>query len=316
MKNFIINLLFFGFTTVTVLFLILISFKSFHSYTSSDMYYSNEFNNAFKNRNYQVLSIGNSKSLSAIDISTLKNQIGMSSVNLAYSSANMSVSKLTLESYLNQCIVIPKMVLLEVSWFSFNNKRTHLHPITGDLFLNDFKLFKHFDKYAFKMKSNIKSCLLNQLRNIFYSNNLTYDVRTKQSSPKKKSYLFKKEKMLTTFPDFTAGIDELLLNDFNQIINMCKRNNIKLILYTAPEDEDYSKNQLDKDLIENVFKNSQNKYENIYYLNYSLGGELWEKKYENWLRDSHHINHKELFTRVFTKDILMKLQKNLTINKL
>tara|TARA_Y100000385_G_C13027848_1_gene609307 strand:- start:371 stop:1309 length:939 start_codon:yes stop_codon:yes gene_type:complete len=305
MKKFVINMLFFGISTITLLFLILISFKTFHIYTNSDMYYGNEFNNAFKNRNYELLSIGNSKSLSAIDMSTLKNEIGMSSVNLAYSSANMSVSKLTLESYLNKCIIIPKIVLLEVSWFSFNNRRTNLQSISGDLFLNDFKLFKHFDKYAFKMKSNIKTCLLNQLRNIFYSNNLTYSVRNKQLSPKKKSYTFKKEKMLTTFPYLTAGIDELLLNDFYQIINMCKRNNIKLILYTSPEDQDYSKNQLDKGLIENVFKNSLNKYKNLYYLNYSLGGGLWKKKYENWLRDSHHINHKELFTKVLTKDIFL-----------
>ena len=114
-----------------------------------------------------------------------------------------------------------------------------------------------------------------------------------------------KEKMLTNFPDFIAGTDELLLNDYYEIINMCKRNNIKLILYTAPEDEDYSKSQLDKGLIENIFKNSKNSYENLYYLNYSFGGDLWKKEYENWLMDSHHLNHKELFTKLFIKDIFL-----------
>ena len=298
-------MLFFVFTTITVFCLILISFKSFHIFTNSKMYYSNEFNNAFNNRNYKVLSIGNSKALSAIDIPTLENGIGMSAVNLAYSSSNLSISKLTLESYLNKCIVKPKMVLLEVSWFSFSNKRTTLHRISGDLFINDLKLFKNFNKYGLKIASNITSALLNQVSNIFYSNSLTYGERNKQLSPNKKSYLFMKEKMLTNFPDFIAGIDELLLNDYYEIINMCKRNNIKLILYTAPEDEDYSKSQLDKGLIENIFKNSKNSYENLYYLNYSFGGDLWKKEYENWLINSHHLNHKELFTKLFIKDIFL-----------
>ena len=197
------------------------------------------------------------------------------------------------------------MVLLEVSWFSFSNKRTTLHRISGDLFINDLKLFKNFNKYGLKIASNITSALLNQVSNIFYSNSLTYGERNKQLSPNKKSYLFMKEKMLTNFPDFIAGIDELLLNDYYEIINMCKRNNIKLILYTAPEDEDYSKSQLDKGLIENIFKNSKNSYENLYYLNYSFGGDLWKKEYENWLINSHHLNHKELFTKLFIKDIFL-----------
>ena len=91
---------------------------------------------------------------------------------LGVRSSNMSISKLILESYLNKCTITPSIVLLEVSWFSFNNKRTDFdHSIAGSLFSNDHKLFlSNFYKYEKSqfiyfsyVKSKIKTILFSFL---------------------------------------------------------------------------------------------------------------------------------------------------------
>ena len=109
--------------------------------------------------------------------------------------------------------------------------------------------------------------------------------------------------MEVIFPDHVAGIDKLLLRDFNSIVDMCKKENIELILFTAPEDEKYSNLQKDINEIKSIYLNTSKSNSNIYYLDYTLGGDLYDKEFEKWLRDSHHINENVLFTKKLLKDI-------------
>ena len=128
-----------------ILIIILLSLASWvHKYAPSKMYYYSEFNKAFNQRDLELIALGNSKLLASIHKKTLEESLGLKSAILGYSSSNISISKLTLESYLNKCLIKPKLVLLEVSWFTFNKERTHFHHISGDLFLKDFKLWENY----------------------------------------------------------------------------------------------------------------------------------------------------------------------------
>jgi hypothetical protein len=61
-----------------------------------------------------------------------------------------------LESYLNNCFKIPEIVLMEVSWFTFNNQRTHFHRIAGDLFVKDPWLWSNYFDYDKGLLMDIK----------------------------------------------------------------------------------------------------------------------------------------------------------------
>lgn len=283
-----------------------------HTFIPNNMYYCNEFNKAFKNGNYDLIAIGNSKLLSSIDGNVLKKELKLSNAILGYSSSDMSISKLTLKSYLDICKIKPKFLLLEVSWFSFNNVRTGFHLIDGNLFLTDPLLFRYFFRYYPKSFNDIKSRTFTQIKYSFikpkyidYSSrhNNVKDINTK-------TYVFNKKNFFKIFPNQKAGINNLLLNDFYDIIKTCEENKIKVILYTAPEDKEYVSMQKDRSKIFDIFYN-MSKRPYVTYLNYTVGGNLYKEDYEKWLENSHHLNENTLFTKVLIKDIqtLPSMQK-------
>jgi hypothetical protein len=291
-----------------------------HEFQPTSMYYNQEFESAFKDKNYfDVVAIGNSKLLSAIDKKTLEENNKHSVVNIGYSSSNISVSKLTLESYLNNCSTNPQLILLEVSWFTFNNKRTHLHGIVGDLFIRDFKLWKnyyHYDSELLlpKIKKSWKTSLKTSLKKIIgikhSSEQTSYADIFKDPSPHSVDYKFDIKEMEVIFPEHVAGINKSLLKDFYSIISMCRNRNIDLILFTAPEDEKYSKLQKDIQEIKNIFVDVAGTNSNVFYLDYSLGGDLYSKSSEKWLLNSHHINENTLFSKKLLGDIKARTHNN------
>jgi hypothetical protein len=305
MKKFIYKTLFFAFAILFFLGATIIICHSDFKFPINERYDANEFNEAFNLGDFNIIAIGNSKMADCLDKDVFNNMNDFSSVFLTNRAANISISKLTLESYLNNCKKIPDIVLLEVSWFSFHRYRTHFEDLGGDLFINDLSLFKYFSKYKAVRPRILKSIYSQLIMQTSFYNKTLFIQPNSTNSTESKSYSFDFEKFITIFPNKTAGVDPELLDDYYSIIDMCKNKNIKLVLFTSPEDEDYSKNQLDKDTIENIFKGSKSRYKNLYYLNYSFGGDFWKKEYENWLRDSHHIYHKDLFSKLLIKDIFL-----------
>lgn len=311
MRKFILTILFFGSMLIVVLATTLFSTHKIikrQEFCASEMYYSEEFDYAFKKNNIDIIALGNSKLLSAIDKKVLEDELNMKSVILGYSSANISISKLILESYLNQCIEKPKIILLEVSWFTFNDRRTDFHPIGTDLLLRDLNLWRNFIKYYPKTMNNLSKVLGYYLIDFFeftedeFKKN--YDINFKEPSPLSKDYVFDQYNFLNIFPDSIAGIDEVLLEDYESIIHLCQSHEIKVVLFTAPEDEMYSSSQLDRMEIKSIFKETEN--QDIVYFDYTLDGDLWNKNYEFWLANSHHVNDKNMFTKVLTNDIRLK----------
>jgi hypothetical protein len=295
-------------TAITLFFLIKITKRL--EFPASDMYYSEEFDYAFKEKNIELLALGNSKLVSALDKSALEDELNLKSAILGYSSANISISKLTLESYLNKCVEKPKMILLEVSWFTFNDRRTRFHSIGQELFLRDLYLWVNVFKYGTEITDNLMSRIMVNLFGLLKSQRegikKSFESRFKENSPFSKDYEFDPVSFLYVFPDSVAGINELLLENYESIINLCNKYDIELVLFSAPEDESYSRLQLDRTEIKRIFQKSSRGNSNVIYLDYTLDGDLWNKNYEMWLRDSQHINNKHMFTKVLTKDIKTK----------
>ena len=314
MQKFLLKVLLFCLSVIIFLILVITLFHNLHFFPINERNKNLEFEKIFSEGNSEMLLIGNSKIGAAINTDVLEKKMNMSSADLHYNAANLAVSKLTLESYLNKCNINPKIVFLEVSWFSFNTKRTTFYHIAGHLFLRDLKLFKHFFRY-----DQISRLITKAIFDILYSKFFPFNKNrpfvvekanndNKQFSINTKDYTFDKKTFIKNFPNQIAGIDSFLLNEYYSIIKMCKEKNIMLIMFSAPEDEEYSKAQLDKDKIKNIFIKSTQSYERLIYLDYTPYGEFWEKKYEFWLRDSHHISKDSLFTEEFTDDILNKIK--------
>lgn len=295
MKKILIRFVWFVLPLLIIIFGSLLFVNNTFRFLPSDLYYYNEFNKVFTEKDYDLVAIGNSKLLASIDKSALSKELNLKSAILGYSSGNISISKLTLESYLNNCTKKPKVILLEVSWFTFNNKRTGFHNFAGELFLNDFKLWCHINKYYPDIKNKITQRFFRQmLAKVCPEKEVSY--KTKSHSGKLKFSLHEFEQL---FPDHYAGIDSSLFEDYNSIVEMCRENHIQLILYTSPESEKYVRNQKDREKIIRIFE----KTPDVLYFNYAFYGSHWENKFEQWLIDSHHLAESYQFTEILSKDI-------------
>ena len=100
------------------------------------------------------------------------------------------------------------------------------------------------------------------------------------------------------------------LEAFERIMQLANDSKIKLILFTSQEDAVFYNSQVNRAA---VYKYIRQTTEHINWMDYSLGGNLYDKKLELLLRDSHHIHFKECFSRIFGGDfrgILSSRQKS------
>ncbi len=303
MKKFITKTIGFLAIFVACAFALLLFVGSTHKFVPHTKYYSQEFETAFKEKNLELLAFGNSKLLASIDKEILKDQLNLEPVILGCIFTNISVTRLLFESYMNDCQAKPKAVLMEVSWFTFNPVRTQFNDIGGTLILNDYSLWPEAIHYYPQNMEPIKRSIIKQLyQKIKPIGAKDYSSEFKDMSPLEKTFEFDMEEFEKVFPDHIADVDDQLLADYNKIVKMCQDNNIELILYTAPEDGEYTANQIDRERIKDIFKNTPN----AIYLDYTEGGEFYKKEYELWMKDSHHINENSMFTKILTKDIQTK----------
>ena len=249
----------------------------------------------------ELLVMGNSKSLTSIDLNILETNTSKKSLHLGYIGASLSTIKLILESYLDQNKT-PDYLLLEVSWFSFNQTRTSFHPsLIGDLLIHDMSLFKESFNYPELYRLYCKR-LIYYLTNS-YDKKVTLEIDRNVHGPQSKN-IFNINQFEMLFPDHNAGINPRLLKDYYSIINICKSNNIELFLYTAPEMLEYVKMQKDRNNILNVFYSTARYNSKIHYLNYTPGGEYYSERFNNQLTDSHHLGDPKDFTAVLSSDLI------------
>jgi len=200
---------------------------------------------------------------------------------------------------------MPEMVLMEVSWFTFNPVRTQFNEIGGDLFLNDYKLWPEATKYYPEIIDPLRKSIMRQLYSkVMHIKEIDYSSEFKDMSRFEKTYDFKIAEFEEVFPDHIAGVDQELLKEFNRIVKLGKDNDIQLVLYTAPEATEYRSLQTDIEKVKTIFRNVPD----VPYLDYSEGGEFYKKDYELWMKDSHHLNEPVLFTQILVQDIKSRLQ--------
>ena len=272
-------------------------------FTPSKLYAHDDFNAAFSEGDFELVALGNSKLMHSFNKEIVADQLQLKTALLGCSTASVSVSRLTLESYLRHCIKKPKVVLMEVSWFTFNRRRTSFAPLVGDLVLKDLFLMKYMFRYGPKFGRILKKAIKSIRHVRGHDPKISYQVYFLPKTPDSKDYMFDICTFEKVFPDHRAGVDPQLLEDFNWIVETCRKNGMSLILYTAPEDRVYSEVQEDKAEISRIFYQLAAADPRIAYLDYSLGGKYYDTCFELWLKDSHHINEHELFSLELVRDI-------------
>jgi hypothetical protein len=211
-----------------------------------------------------------------------------------------------LESYLCQAKTLPSTAILEVSWFTFNPKRTGFHrQFAGDLTVNDPLLLGYVFRYPDLFQAWLTRLAYHALvpRSSEYTD---YTMDKRKEYPHNDSTLKDYKVDVTTiekiFPDHIAGIDPLLLEDFNAILGICLRRHIQLILYTGPEDAAYTALQRDRAEVKAKFVEAV-RHPRVRYLDYTCDGPYYRKDHENILLNSDHIWFEGIFTRQFTSDL-------------
>jgi len=301
MKQFIKKVIGFLLGFSTLLAVVLFYIVKTHEFQPEVMYYSQDFNNAFHHKKpYKLISIGNSKSLSAIDKQTLEEEMGTEVGRLGYMGSDVSTTRLIFESYLNHCTEKPQVVFFEVSWGTFNKEKTFFHLINGDLFLLDPNLWKRGYKYFPEIIQSIRTSVENNLRSKYSKKSpVNYDAYVVDSSPSTKDYEFDLPRFEFAYPNHIAGVHPLLFEDYQAILDLCELHNIELVLYNAPEDEVYVNLQIDRQEILTIFReNKKNEY-----IDFTMGSPLYRKDFELWMQDHNHINERDLFTKVLTDEI-------------
>ena len=301
MDRFIKSILTFATIFISVLtFLNLMSILTYDLYFSpSEMYYAQDFQEAFKDYDADMLILGNSKSLSSLDAKLIAEHFGNTTYHLGYSSGDIQLSNVILTSYLSRAKIKPNTIFLEVSWFTFDSRRTSFHSRFGNLFyLDNPQVF--YPELLTLFNRVIPTRVMAFLSKLKHTDTKDYGSRfLNRKSPYQKNYRFEPLSFTKTFPNNLAEIHPRLKENFMDIIETCQNNSINIVLYSSPEDSTYATYQLNKKEIFQIYHS----LEGIDFLDYTLGGDFYKKEFELILSDSHHINYPELFTDTFLKDL-------------
>ncbi len=261
---------------------------------------SEDYINCYDNivNDYSVV-LGNSKALAAIDGKYLSELMHKSVYNLAYSSSNLKHSKIILKSVLSKSIK-PNNVFLEVSWFSFNNKRTQLHTasLVPVILSTRRENFVSFKEVLMLFKKGFLNDIINYLNsrdnaiNTIYTDRWNGNIQNPNQINKREFY--------SVFPDGEAKLDEKLFDDLKEIIDLCVQNNIRLVLFTASESNEFKKCQVDRKLILATLQELASSHKTEFY---DLSNILSDENGSSILSDSHHVSNERFFTEKFFQKI-------------
>jgi hypothetical protein len=277
------------------------------TFRPDENYFSQDFVKGFLGGySAQIILLGNSRVLSGLSSPMMENITGKKVLQLGYSSSNLSMTRMVLESYLRKAVTPPETAILEVSWFTFNPDRTGFHrQFAGDLAMNDPCLLY----YSFRYSELFQSWLLRLAGAAVMSSSISYTDYTMVKKEEFagndstiKDYSVDIKNLEKIFPDHVAGVDPELLEDFDAIADLCIRSNIRLVLYTGPEDAGYTALQKDKEEVRRIFLEAA-RNPGVSYLDYTSDGSLYRKSNENILLNSDHIFFEDIFTRQFTADL-------------
>ncbi|WP_047419190.1 hypothetical protein [Cellulophaga sp. Hel_I_12] len=292
---------------LSVFFLVFMTFKfvvtDFHKDKGN---YANEYNAFFQKKDGEILILGSSRAAASLDAHLMTNELNLKSYNLAFTQSNITYSHHLLKYYLAQSNKKPQYIILDMSWFSFDKNRLGYKDYASYFAFNDLNTFR--EEFFSTRTSYIPMGLITIIRSLTRESDDYFDflssrsIKNPEQNENKKSYEFlpNDDGFLKTFPAGKSQIDTFEVASYKKIIELAEANGIKIILYTSPEDELFSKSQKNRaEVYEIISENCTN----CLVLDYSLHGNQYAKDFELLLGDSHHIYFRELFTSYFIKDL-------------
>jgi hypothetical protein len=251
----------------------------------------------------EIIVIGNSKALSSVSSVELYQQFNRKTYNLAYRIANLNFTENILKSYIKSSLRKPTICILEMSWFSFSNSRTSYPHDKPQLDLKN----KDYTQLFTSMTKNRADIIKKATIVLFNIKGEKY-IDWWDGDPNKAPTVFdvkqfRIDEMKKVFPELESGIDKSLLQSFYEIISICKKNNIKLVLYTAPEAPIFTSFQKDKNIIKKIIVDSAT-LNNLEYYDFTVDGVFYNKELDSMLYDSQHIRKSIEFTKYFASILL------------
>lgn len=317
MGQFLIRLFrFLGWIYATYLIVVLLFVLGFTfmipAYHADKGNFSDQYREAFRKGDADVLILGSSRAAAGLDADVLRRELKLKTYNLAFNQANITYSYHLLQHYLEHCEKTPQYVLLDVSWFSFDNRRLAYKEYASYFVFGSPHIF--YQDLLFNRNRPLVNGLVTLGRSLERINqpNLSFDsnrARYADQDSTVKSYDFDPmdNGFLRTFPGGRAKIDSDELQAFEKLITLTNEKEIQLVLVTTPEDVLFSHSQQNRDEVYQIIRTKANQK---IWMDYSQGGNLYSKDFELLLRDSHHIHFKDFFTKIFAEDFGQQVQRS------
>lgn len=287
-----------------VLALVLVFTNFTEGYHTDKGNFAREYDAAFSKGDAGLLVLGSSRAAASLDSETLSQGLGVTAYNLAFNQASLTYQYHLLKYYLHEAPKKPALVVLDVSWFSFDNRRLSYKEYASYFVFRSPILF--YDELLLNKRNQIIGGLVTLGRSLERSGQpyVNFDDGKRKylnQDSTRVNYVFDPmdEGFTRTFPKGRAGLIEEEQRSFEKMIALLKRHNITPVLFTSPEDERFSRSQQNR---HQVYAYLKEQSQGMLWLDYSLGGNRYSKGNETLLRDSHHVYFKEAFTRQFLAD--------------
>ena len=263
--------------------------------------FAQDYQQAFAKRNADMLLVGSSRMAASLDADAISKELGLKCYNLAFNQANLTYVHDVLSAYLAKGAEVPTYVVLDVSWFSFDDWRLSYKEYAANFIYQHPEVF--YKDLLLNKNNALGSAGLTLARSMERQGGdyVDFDTRrnrwTDQDSTKV-NYEFSPSDpgFLRTFPGGKASVMPKEIEALEQIISLLKEYGVTLVFYTSPEDRTFSENQQNRG---EVYRILEKAVKGKVWLDYSWGGRYYRPDYENWLNDSHHIYFKKRFTHVF-----------------
>lgn len=309
MGQFLIRLFrFLGWIYATYLIVVLLFVLGFTflipAYHADKGNFSEQYQEAFREGDAEVLILGSSRVAAGLDAKVLSSELNLKTYNLAFNQSNITYNFHLLQHYLEHCKRTPQYVLMDVSWFSFDNRRLAYKEYASYFVFGSPHVF--YQDLLFNRNRPLVNGLVTLGRSLERINqtNLNFDsnrARYAEQDSIAKSYHFSRmdEGFLRTFPGGRSKMDSNEIQAFEDLMTLVKQRGISMVLVTTPEDQVFAHSQENRAEVYDFLRSQA--HQKIW-MDYSPGGNLYSKDFELLLRDSHHIHFKDAFTKIFAED--------------
>lgn len=207
----------------------------------SDMYFVNDFRKISETEKCNII-LGNSRSLSALDVGTIESHFNTPTLHLGYSSADM-LTQQTIFRHALQRIEHVEQLFLEISPFHFDNRRVSTHDIVHVLIRRNPILIcsPSLIHLEFIQELFPNSETLRRIKNIFskwpYSD---YSERNFcEEANSSVDIELSIEELRQVFDDKTIQFEQEAQLYLLDLLQLCRENSIKVVVLLTPSSDSF-----------------------------------------------------------------------------